>query len=111
MTDTEIETPVIETRECKTCHKVLPLTDFDRSYNKKCVKPCYRHDCPPCLRSKRKDYFRKHHKENYVSKPRPKKYNVVVKKKNIKQKHCPGCQCGNHKLPLILDAPEEKQNL
>lgn len=104
MTDTEIKT-----RECKTCHKVLPLTDYDRSYNKKCKNPCYRHDCPPCLRNKRKEYFKKHHKENYVSKPRPKKYNIVVKKK--KTRHCPGCQCEKHKIERILDAPEEKQNL
>ena len=106
MTDTEIKT-----RECKTCKKVLPLTDFDRSYNKKCKSPCFRHDCPPCLRIKRKDYFIKHHKETYVKKPRPKKYNVVVKKKNVKNKHCPGCQCEQHKIQNIADAPEEKQNL
>ena len=101
--NTEIE---IKTRECKSCHKVLPLTDFDRSYNKNCKNICYRWDCPPCLRNKRKDYFKKHHKETYVSKPRPKKYNVVVKKKNVK-KHCQGCKCDKHNL----NAPQEKQNL
>lgn len=81
----------IKNRECKTCKVILPLTSFDKSYNKNCKNPCYRWDCPPCLRNKRKAYLKKRHKETYVKIGRPKKYKPRTKKN--KPHHCKGCNC------------------
>ena len=74
-------------RECKTCKSILLLTAFDKSYNPKCKNPCYRWDCPKCLRNKRKDYLKKRHKETYIKKGRPIKYKPRI------IKHCEGCSC------------------
>ncbi len=69
-----------ENRECKTCKINLPLSSFDKSYNKKCINPCYRWDCPPCLRNKRKAYLKKSYTDTYIKKERPKTYKPRIKK-------------------------------
>ena len=70
----------IQMRECKECHKNLPLTSFDKQYKKNTTKQYYRWICSPCLRIKRKGYLKKHHKETYVKTERPKKYKKRINK-------------------------------
>ena len=79
-------------RECKTCNEIKKLTEFDRTYNKKCVSITYRHICKSCLVKSRRDYMNKYYKKHYVPIERPKKYKT--KPKPIK--HCEGCNCNNH---------------
>lgn len=76
-------------RTCKTCNFVGPLTSFDKSYNKNCKTQCYRYDCSPCLRSKRKEYLQNYHKQKYVKKETRKKYTRKVH-------HCDGCNCNKN---------------
>ena len=78
-----------QNRECKTCKTILPLTSFDKSYNIKCITPCYRWDCPPCLRNKRKTYLKDRHAKTYIKKGRPTAYKPRIKKVH----HCNGCNC------------------
>ena len=72
----------IKNRECKSCKVILPLTSFDKSYNKNCKNPCYRWDCPPCLRNKRKEYLKKRHKQTYVKLEDLKNTNQELRKIN-----------------------------
>jgi len=73
-------------RTCKTCDTLKPINQFDKTYNKKCVNICYRHSCSACVRIKRKEYLKQHHKKTYIAKSRPKKY-----KKHPKKICCPKC--------------------
>ena len=79
-------------RECKTCKEIKKITDFDRSYNKRCISITYRHICSSCLVKSRKGYMNSYYKKHYVPIERPRHY----KKKAKPVKHCPGCTCGNH---------------
>ena len=62
----------IQFKECKECHKNLPLmTCFSIQNKKDAKKTYYKYKCMKCIRSKRKDYYAKYMK-------------VYIKEKNVK---------------------------